>query len=161
MVFSRRATVYLWRLHFLFSDVRKRTSNPAPRSAGVLLFPSPSLIAPVAPPQEVINSSHYSFDKNTHFQRQTDLCTETLSCVPSPLWSWTAHFQTLITSRLQSKQRIAKTRRTHYWPGVFQAFPIISSLPPRSWLHLALKHSAATRLYFRLQCKLIHVGIAD
>lgn len=40
MVFSHRATVYLWSLHFLFSDVQKRTSNPAPCSAGVLFFPT-------------------------------------------------------------------------------------------------------------------------
>lgn len=72
----------------LFSDVQKKTSNPAPCSTGALLFfctpPAPSLIAPMAPPQEVINSSHYSFDKNTHFQRQADLRTETNGPFPAP-----------------------------------------------------------------------------
>lgn len=91
MVFSHRATVYLWSLHFYSQMFKKRrvTQPPVQLELSVFFFlphpPHPrSLIAPVAPPQEVINSSHYIFDINTHFQRQADLRVETNGPFPVP-----------------------------------------------------------------------------
>lgn len=145
MVYSHRATVYLWSLHFLFSDVQNGRVTQPP----VQLEPPPRLlIAPMALLQEVINSSHYSFDtqkkKTQQFQRQADPRAETNGNVTARAFASTQlhklHLQTLITSRLQSKQLIASARRTHYWPNVFQAFLPISSVPPHSWLHFAPKH---------------------
>lgn len=134
MVFSRRATVYLWSLHFLFSDVQKRTSNPAPCSAGVLLSP-PRLLSLLP-----WHRCRKWLTLLTAVLTKTHIFKGRQIFVPSPLRSGTVRFQTLITLGLQSKQLIANARRAHYWPSVFQAFPITSSLPPHSWLRLALKH---------------------
>lgn len=114
MVFSHRATVYLWSLHF-YSQMFKKTSNPASCSTGVfpLYFAPLSRLLSLLPWHcrrkwltlltTVLTKTHIFKGRLICARKQTG----TFLRSPSPLRSSTARFHTLITSRLQSKQLIS------------------------------------------------------
>lgn len=161
MVFSHRATVYLWSLHFYSQMFKKRRVTQPPVQLELSFFfffctPPRSLIAPMAPPQEVINSSHYSFDKNTHFQRQADLRTETNGPFPAPslrlsefsTLSLLQHFK-VNNSSLTRVGLIIDPMFSQVFPPIFlSSSSLLTSLCSQRFFfcrHLAL------RLHFRLE----------
>lgn len=114
MVFSHRATVYLWSLHF-YSQMFKKTSNPASCSTGAfpLYFAPLSRLLSLLPwhcRRKWLTLLTTVLTK-THIFKGRQICAQTQTGTflgsPSPLRSSTARFHTLITSRLQSKQLIS------------------------------------------------------